>query len=150
MFGFRTLLALAGVLALAGGAQAQTAPAGTTFGHYEPAAQFDGEVTTSLYLPMRDGVRLAVSVTRPATGGKAIEGRFPVIWQHTLGIAGAGARGGAGLRGKRRGGGGAREVDRQRVVVARRVGQGTEVHRGGEDRRAARDAVDARPGSRRG
>jgi putative CocE/NonD family hydrolase len=70
------------------------APAAASFGHYAPPEQFSETVTTSLYLPMRDGVRLAVSVTRPARGGKPIDGKFPVIWQHTLGIAGAGAQGG--------------------------------------------------------
>lgn len=81
----------AAILAFAG--QAVAAPP-AEFGHYQPADQFDGSVTTSEYVTMRDGVRLAASITRPAKGGVAAPGRFPVIWQHTLGIAGPGAEGG--------------------------------------------------------
>src|SRR5580704_8967110 len=66
---------------------AQAAPA---FGQYRPAAPYSEAVTTSQYLPMRDGVRLAVSVTRPARGGAPVEGPFPVIWQHGLAIEAAG------------------------------------------------------------
>lgn len=62
----------------------------TSFGHYAPAPAFDGASTSSLYLPMRDGVRLAVSIMRPTKDGQPAEGRFPVIWQHTLGIAAPG------------------------------------------------------------
>src|SRR4051812_18635573 len=90
----------------------------SAFGRYEPAAQFNGSVTNSLYLPMRDGVRLAVSVTRPATDGKVDEGRFPVIWQHTLGIAGAGAEGGPiGNDPRRRGYGGVSSLTRHGYVI---------------------------------
>lgn len=62
------------------------APAQSSFGQYKPAPQFDGTVSSSLYLPMRDGVRLAVKIERPAKDGKPVDGRFPVIWQHTLQI----------------------------------------------------------------
>ena len=57
------------------------------FGNYHPAPTYEGAITTSFYLPMRDGVRLAVRVDRPAIGGKAVEGRFPVIWHHSLSIS---------------------------------------------------------------
>ena len=83
-------LALATVVA----APARTQPAASRFGAYQTPVDFPERVTTSLYLPMRDGVKLAVSITRPARNGKPAAGRFPVIWQHTLGIAGAGAEGG--------------------------------------------------------
>lgn len=59
-------------------------PAEARFGHYKPAPQFDEQVSRSFYLPMRDGTRLAVLVSRPARGGKPVEGRFPVIWHHSL------------------------------------------------------------------
>ncbi|WP_457419380.1 CocE/NonD family hydrolase [Roseateles sp. P5_E7] len=78
------------VVFAAANAAAQPAP----FGQYRPAPAYAETVTTSLYLPMRDGVRLAVSISRPAQGGRAVDGRFPVIWQHTLGISGPGADGG--------------------------------------------------------
>ena len=85
------MLGLALLLATAGHAAAQ---APSSFGRYDAPPGYPEKITTSLYLPMRDGVRLAVSITRPARGGKPVDGRFPVIWQHTLGIAGAGAEGG--------------------------------------------------------
>ena len=75
-------------------APGQTQPSVSRFGAYQTPVDFPERITTSLYLPMRDGVRLAVSITRPARDGKPVEGRFPVIWQHTLGIAGPGAEGG--------------------------------------------------------
>jgi len=85
----RALVVLALVLAAAG-AQAQpslaTLAAGveSSFGHYQPPKAYTEQVTDTFYLPMRDGTRLAVLVARPARGGKAAEGRFPVIWHHTL------------------------------------------------------------------
>jgi putative CocE/NonD family hydrolase len=63
-----------------------TANTAARFGHYAPAKVFTEQVTSTLYLPMRDGVRLAVLVARPARNGKAVAGRFPVIWQHALTI----------------------------------------------------------------
>ncbi len=68
-------------------AAGQQAPA---FGRYNPAPLYSEAVTTSQYLAMRDGVRLAVSITRPSENGKAVEGRHPVLWQHTLAIAAPG------------------------------------------------------------
>lgn len=65
-----------------------------SFGNYKPTPQFDGSSTSSLYLPMRDGVRLAVSVVRPMQNGSIVDARFPVLWQHSLGIAAAGSEAG--------------------------------------------------------
>jgi uncharacterized protein len=62
------------------------AQSGSTFGAYEPAPQFTEHVSTTLYLPMRDGVRLAMRITRPAQGGQPAAGRFPILWQHALTI----------------------------------------------------------------
>ncbi len=58
-----------------------------SFGHYQPAPQFDGSVSNSFYLPMRDGVRIAVRVIRPANGSKTVEGRFPVLVHATLSVS---------------------------------------------------------------
>jgi uncharacterized protein len=58
----------------------------SSFGQYQPAPLYSEAVTTSQYLAMRDGVRLAISITRPSKQGKPIEGRFPVLWQHALTI----------------------------------------------------------------
>jgi putative CocE/NonD family hydrolase len=83
----RTAVSIAIGIGAAAWASAQPA---ATFGQYRPAAPYSEAVTASQYLPMRDGVRLAVSVTRPARGGAPVEGRFPIIWQHGLAIEAAG------------------------------------------------------------
>jgi putative CocE/NonD family hydrolase len=72
------------IFLLAAGAAA--APQVSSFGQYQPAPLYSEAVTTSQYLIMRDGVRLAISITRPSKEGKPIEGRFPVLWQHALTI----------------------------------------------------------------
>ncbi|MFL6728155.1 MAG: CocE/NonD family hydrolase [Sphingomicrobium sp.] len=87
------LLSAAAVAAPAAIAQPVSGTAGASFGHYQPAAEFDGRVSTSFYLPMRDGTRLAVRVDRPARAGKAVEGRFPVVWHHNLSISESPANG---------------------------------------------------------
>lgn len=66
---------------------AEAAAPHAEFGHYQPAPQFDGWVSQSFYVTMRDGVQLAMRVDRPANGGAAAEGRFPVIWHHSLSIS---------------------------------------------------------------
>lgn len=88
-------IGLALILAAPGaviGAARQPPPAG--FGAYKPVAGYSESVTTSFYVPMRDGTRIAMSLIRPAIGGKAAPGRFPVIWHATLDI---GTSGGSGL-----------------------------------------------------
>lgn len=44
---------------------------------------FTERVLESRYVTVRDGTRLAVDIFRPAEGGKAADGRFPVVWMHT-------------------------------------------------------------------
>lgn len=79
------VLAATAALAIAAAAPAAAQTAG--FGRYSPAPQFPRMVTTTQYLPMRDGVRLAVSVTRPANAqGVVAPGKFPVLWTGTLSI----------------------------------------------------------------
>ena len=55
------------------------------FGKYEGYSEerFDEWLTTSEYVEMRDGVRLAVDVTRPAVNGVAVDGPLPVVWTHS-------------------------------------------------------------------
>ena len=60
--------------------------AASSFGHYNPELTYKDRVTQSLYLPMRDGVRLAIRVSRPAVNGKPVDDRLPVIWQGTLSV----------------------------------------------------------------
>jgi uncharacterized protein len=64
---------------------AQTPAAPPGFAHYRPAPEFAGMVTTRQYVEVRDGVKLAVRIDRPAgAGGQPAEGRFPVVFHHTL------------------------------------------------------------------
>jgi len=49
----------------------------------ETAAPFDVALESNVRVGMRDGVRLATDVYRPARGGKAVAARFPVILERT-------------------------------------------------------------------
>src|SRR5580692_6397229 len=44
---------------------------------------YDVALTSDVMVPMRDGVRLATDVYRPARNGKPLPGRFPVILERT-------------------------------------------------------------------
>ena len=46
-------------------------------------AQFEVIVSQNVMIPMRDGVRLAADIYRPARNGAALEGKFPVILERT-------------------------------------------------------------------
>jgi uncharacterized protein len=48
----------------------------------EPVA-FEVDLTSNVRVPMRDGVRLASDVYRPARAGRSVAGRFPVILERT-------------------------------------------------------------------
>jgi predicted alpha/beta hydrolase len=51
-----------------------------------PAAareHFDSVARHAAMVPMRDGVKLSTFVYRPATGGKAAPGKFPVLIERT-------------------------------------------------------------------
>lgn len=69
----RALSRLIAAVTLAGAARAEGAPEGP----YEVALE------SNVRVPMRDGVRLATDVYRPARGGKAVSGRFPVVMERT-------------------------------------------------------------------
>ena len=58
----------------------------SAFGAYQGYSPilYPDQIKTSFYLPMRDGVRLAVDLYRPAIGEHAADGKFPVIWHHTF------------------------------------------------------------------
>ena len=49
----------------------------------EPGATFDVTLTSDVKVRMRDGVRLATDIYRPAKDGRAVAGRFPVILERT-------------------------------------------------------------------
>lgn len=63
------------------------AAAAAGFGHYSPRAEYIEQISTSQYVRMRDGVRLAVRIDRPAIDGKPVDTPLPVIWHHTLSIS---------------------------------------------------------------
>jgi putative CocE/NonD family hydrolase len=62
----------AGAALLAGGA-----------GEAEGDAGYDMTLASDVMVPMRDGVRLATDVYRPAKDGRPLPGRFPVILERT-------------------------------------------------------------------
>ena len=62
----KTLAPLALLGAVPAMAQAAPVPADTHFGHYRPQPQYAEAATTRIYLPLRDGVRVAVRIDRPA------------------------------------------------------------------------------------
>ena len=114
-----------------------------SFGHYKPQQRFTDFVSSSFYLEMRDGVKIAVNVERPAENGQAVEGQFPVIWHHSLSAS----------RSERDGTGGSTSAFNQMpnlakfgyvvVQVARRGnGQSFGVRRGYHDRNEAQDAYE--------
>lgn len=55
------------------------------FGRYEgySVEAFPEWVTESHYVTMRDGVKLAVDITRPARNGMAVDTALPVLWTHS-------------------------------------------------------------------
>src|SRR5580692_3722954 len=77
---------LAPLLLNATAALADGAPQSSAFGSYSGYSPelYPEQIKTSFYLPMRDGVRLAVDLYRPAANGKPVEGKFPVVWHHTF------------------------------------------------------------------
>jgi putative CocE/NonD family hydrolase len=46
------------------------------------AQGYDGWTRTSQYLPMRDGIRLAMDIFRPTKGGVLHTDKLPVVWTH--------------------------------------------------------------------
>ncbi|HXA40736.1 MAG TPA: CocE/NonD family hydrolase [Phenylobacterium sp.] len=69
----RGLSRLIAAFTLAGAGRAAAAPDGP----YEVVLE------SNIRVPMRDGVKLATDVYRPARGGKAVPGRFPAIMERT-------------------------------------------------------------------
>jgi putative CocE/NonD family hydrolase len=49
----------------------------------DPAASYDVLTENDVMVPMRDGIRLATDLYRPARNGKAAAGRFPVLLERT-------------------------------------------------------------------
>ena len=57
----------------------------SSFGEYSgySAQLYDEWVNSSVYVEMRDGVRIAVDITRPSVDGVAVDVPYPVIWTHS-------------------------------------------------------------------
>ena len=55
------------------------------FGHYEGYSKsiYDEWIQTSQYITMRDGVKIAVDIVRPALDGKPVEEPLPLVWTHS-------------------------------------------------------------------
>jgi putative CocE/NonD family hydrolase len=55
------------------------------FGEYKGYSQeiYDSSVLTSQYLTMRDGIKIAIDIVRPAKAEKVHEEPLPVVWTHT-------------------------------------------------------------------
>lgn len=149
----RAALAALALSSLAAGVAAQDvqksamalspAPAPSSFGHYQPPEQFSEQVTSSFYVTLRDGTKLGVLVARPAKDGKPVDGRFPVIWHHSLSAT---QQAGDGV-GPRKGGFGSMPLLTRYgyvvVQVARRGnGQSFGTMRGYHDRNEAHDAYE--------
>lgn len=119
------------------------ANAPSSFGHYRPPPTFAEQHKESLYVRMRDGVRLAVTVARPARDGKPVEGRFPVIWHHSLSATQEEADGTGPRAGGFRAIPSLTEYGYVVVQVARRGnGQSFGTRRGYHDRNEAHDAYE--------
>jgi len=80
-----------GILLLTAGVHAEG------FGDYKPLAVYTERVSQSIYVTMRDGVKIAVRIDRPVQNGVAISQPLPVIWHGTLSIEGGAAPNGGGL-----------------------------------------------------
>jgi putative CocE/NonD family hydrolase len=63
---------------------AQEAERVSKFGEYKGYSEdvYDSWVRTSQYLTMRDGIKIAIDIIRPAMNGEVAEEPLPVIWSH--------------------------------------------------------------------
>jgi len=80
-----SLAALVLLAACSGGETPATDGRISEFGRYEgyTPERYNEWVTTSQYVTMRDGVKLAVDISRPAVNGVAVDSAFPVLWTHS-------------------------------------------------------------------
>jgi uncharacterized protein len=67
------------------------------FGDYKPPVTYTEQVSQSSYVTLRDGVKIAVRIDRPAQNGIAVSQPLPVVWHGTLSIEGSGAPSNGGL-----------------------------------------------------
>ena len=74
------LLRVGGWLALGNAGRAASA---ADAANAKEGGLYDVALTSDVMVPMRDGVRLATDIYRPARNGKPLPGRFPVILERT-------------------------------------------------------------------
>jgi putative CocE/NonD family hydrolase len=85
----RCSLCLAGIflgaLFLIGHFPSREAEKVSDFGIYKGYCEenYDSSVRTSRYLTMRDGIKIAIDILRPASNGKVHDEPLPVVWTHT-------------------------------------------------------------------
>lgn len=79
------LLALVATVLFTSNSLAQSTEKVSRFGEYSGYSEerFSEWHETSLYVEMRDGVKLAVDVVRPAVDGQAVDEKFPAVWTHS-------------------------------------------------------------------
>ncbi len=68
-----------------GNLPAQEAAKISRFGEYSGYSEeiYDSSVRTSRYLTMRDGIKIAIDILRPAKNGSVEEKPLPAVWTHT-------------------------------------------------------------------
>ncbi len=73
------------VLFFSSNATAKSTERVSSFREYSGYSQpvYDGWVRSSVYIPTRDGTRLAADIFRPSINGKVTDEKLPVIWTHT-------------------------------------------------------------------
>lgn len=76
---FRTLFLILGCLGVWGRISAQVPAISAREADRAAALRDDIVASTNVMVAMRDGVRLATDIYRPAIGGVAVDGRFPVV-----------------------------------------------------------------------
>lgn len=76
---FRTLCLILGCLGVVGRISAQATATSAREGDRAAVLRDDIVASTNVMVAMRDGVRLATDIYRPAIGGVAVDGRFPVV-----------------------------------------------------------------------
>ncbi len=84
---FALVMAVTLMMLVTSGCQAQQTDEEkvSRFGEYSGYSEgrFDEWICNSQYIEMRDGVKLAIDVVRPAVDGVAVDEKFPVVWTHS-------------------------------------------------------------------
>jgi putative CocE/NonD family hydrolase len=76
---------LSATFAWTGNLPAQEIEKVSKFGEYKGYSEeiYDSSVRTSQYLTMRDGIKIAIDIVRPAKAEKVHKEPLPVVWTHT-------------------------------------------------------------------